>query len=118
MAAEKGDADAMFNTATTLYDEGTGVDQSNGKALQHYTMAAELGHVNAMFNLALMHNNGQGVPQSNKTAREWFTGTKARDAGEESSIEELRLLDAQKGMPAATTTTATATSDQNNVQYM
>ena len=43
-------------------------------ARHFYKIAAELGNLNAMYNLGLMDLNGQGLPAPNyQSAREWFT---------------------------------------------
>ena len=47
MAAERGNVNAMTNLCV-LHELGKGVDQSDGKAVQYYTMAAEQGEVDTM----------------------------------------------------------------------
>ena len=41
-------------------------------ALKEWKPLAELGDVNAQFNLGVMYYNGQGVPKDYKIAVEWF----------------------------------------------
>ena len=42
-------------------------------AVKWYTLAAEQGTAFAQYNLGLMYNNGQGVPQDYETAVKWYT---------------------------------------------
>ena len=37
------------------------------------TLAAEQGEAKAQFNLGVMYDNGEGVPQDDKTAVKWYT---------------------------------------------
>ncbi len=46
-----------------MYDNGQGVPQDYAKAAEWFREAAEQGHLNARFNLALMYGDGQGVPK-------------------------------------------------------
>ena len=41
-------------------------------ALKYYGVAADKGHADAQFNLAVMHQNGWGVPQSDEKANEYY----------------------------------------------
>ena len=41
-------------------------------ALREWTPLAEQGDATAQFNLGLMYDNGQGVPQNHKTAVKWY----------------------------------------------
>ena len=41
-------------------------------ALREWTPLAEQGDAPAQFNLGLMYDNGQGVPQDDKTAVKWY----------------------------------------------
>ena len=54
-------------------------------------MAAANGHASAQINLGSMYHHGQGVKQSNKLAREWWT--KAAEQGHETAITNLKMLD-------------------------
>ena len=40
--------------------------------LREWTPLAEQGDADAQFNLGVMYNQGQGVPQDNKTAVKWY----------------------------------------------
>ncbi len=42
------------------------------KALQWYRKAAEQGEVTAQYNLGVMYDNGQGVPQDYAQAHMWY----------------------------------------------
>ena len=42
-------------------------------ALREWTPLAEQGDASAQYNLGLMYDNGQGVPQNYKTAVTWYT---------------------------------------------
>ena len=42
-------------------------------ALQEWIPLAEAGDPDAQFNLGVMYNNGQGVPQDYKKAMKWYT---------------------------------------------
>ena len=41
--------------------------------MKWYTLAAEQGEASAQYNLGFMYNNGEGVPQDDKTAVKWYT---------------------------------------------
>ena len=69
-------------------------------------MAAEQGHVKAMFNLGHVYIQGQGVAQSNESAREWWT--KAANEGHEGAIKNLKILDKNEGKPTTTPPSPTA----------
>ena len=42
-------------------------------ALAEWTPLAEQGYVDAQYNLGLMYDNGEGVPENDKTAVKWYT---------------------------------------------
>jgi TPR repeat protein len=48
-------------------------------ALKWYTLAAERGHVYALYNLGVMYENGESVLKNDKTAVKWYT--KAAEQG-------------------------------------
>ena len=54
-----------------MYADGRGVPQDDAIAVTWYTKAAEQGHADAQFKLALMYANGRGVPQDDVTAHMW-----------------------------------------------
>jgi uncharacterized protein len=57
------------------FDKGLAAAQSGDfeTALREWTPLAKQGHVQAQYNLALMYDNGEGVPQDYKTAVKWYT---------------------------------------------
>ena len=56
-----------------MYRDGQGVAQSFERAVELWTMAAEQGQVEAMFNLGNWYRDGKGVVQSFNKAVELFT---------------------------------------------
>ena len=59
---------ADFNKGFTAYRNG-----DYATALKELTPLAEQGHSDAQYNLGLLYNNGQGVPQDYSTAVKWWT---------------------------------------------
>jgi len=51
-----------------MYDEGEGTREDNGEAIKWYTAAASQGEASAMFNLAIMYMNGEGIRTNNAMA--------------------------------------------------
>ena len=70
-AAEKGDAEAMYNLGG-LYNRGQGVPQDYQQAAQWYRQAAEKGDGDAMYNLGVFYSNGQGVARDYQQATQWY----------------------------------------------
>ena len=60
------------------------------RALAIWVKAAEAGDTNAMFNLGLLYDNGQGVAQDYGKAREWYQ--KAAEAGNTDAKKALLRL--------------------------
>ncbi len=54
-------------------------------AFKEFAPLAEQGNADAQFNLALMYDNGQGVPQDYKQAVKWYTKAAAQGSGEAQS---------------------------------
>ena len=73
-AMQAGNVEAAGMLAKNAYSAGN-FDQ----AIQFYTTAAELGDVNAMYELGTMYYKGTGIDKNYETAREWFS--KAAEAG-------------------------------------
>jgi len=84
--AEQGLPEAQFNLGL-MYDKGQGVpqdyaeavkwyhkaaEQGNAKAVKWYRKAAEQGNAEAQFNLGLMYDKRQGVPQDYAEAVKWY----------------------------------------------
>lgn len=65
------EADELFSQAKTYHD-GTGVDVDLRKALALYTLAADLGNIDARINLGYMYFVGEGVAQNYGTARKYY----------------------------------------------
>ncbi|THJ18869.1 MAG: sel1 repeat family protein [Nitrospira sp. CG24E] len=62
------------------------------KALREWQPLAEQGDARAQFYLGLLHQNGDGIPQSNEKAREWYEKSAAQ--GEANAQFYLGLLSA------------------------
>jgi TPR repeat protein len=64
-----------------------GLDAANSgdfaTALREWKPLAEQGHARAQYNMGVMYENGQGVPQDNKTAVKWY-----RLAAEQNSFHQ------------------------------
>jgi TPR repeat protein len=68
----------LFITSATCwadYEDGLAARQRGdySTAVREFTALAERGHPEAQFNLGLLHQNGQGVPQSYAEAAKWYT---------------------------------------------
>ena len=85
-AADAGDSDSM-NGIGYLYQNGLGVAQDYGKAMEWYQKSADAGNSSAMANIAYMYEYGEGVPANQRTAMEWYQ--KAADAGDEDAKAKL-----------------------------
>jgi TPR repeat protein len=66
------------------------VQQNYTLAAKWYRKAAEQGHARAQTNLALMYEDGEGVPQNRQEAIRWFK--KAAAQGEEKAVKGLVRL--------------------------
>ena len=57
------------------FDKGLAAVKSGDfeTALREWTPLAEQGHIFAQFNVGLMYDKGDGVPQDYKTAAKWYT---------------------------------------------
>jgi TPR repeat protein len=78
--AKRHDPDALFRLAFMLRHGFPGVPQQLDKAIELYTMAADLGHAEAQSNLGVLFAKGVGVPKDQKRAKELYH--KAAMAGE------------------------------------
>ncbi len=70
LAAEQGNADAMFYIGE-IYKNGKGVMKDINKAAKWYLKAAELDHTEAQFNIGFCYKNGKGVPKNDKLLDGW-----------------------------------------------
>ena len=84
------------------YTKGKGVSQNDKRALELYTMAAELDYVDAIYNLGAMYGNGQGTEQDIPKAKELFM--KAATLGHVGAILALKKLDKIEGNTTPTFT--------------
>ena len=67
-------------------------------ALAEFLKAAEGGHLNACFNLGMMHQNGWGVNPDNKKALEWYR--KAAEKGHPGAQVNLGVMfEKGRGVP-------------------
>eukprot|EP00882_Tetradesmus_deserticola_P011726 GHRQ01012405.1.p1 GENE.GHRQ01012405.1~~GHRQ01012405.1.p1 ORF type:complete len:438 (+),score=218.92 GHRQ01012405.1:79-1314(+) len=67
-AADQGDRDAHFYLGA-MYMNGLGMRRrSLSKAFMHHFQAAQAGHVQALYNTAVMHMAGKGTPKACKPA--------------------------------------------------
>lgn len=71
IAAEKGDADAMYLLGVA-HHKGQGIPQDYVAAISWYKLAAMQDHVIAQYNLAVYYENGEGVPQNYAEAIKWY----------------------------------------------
>ena len=71
MAAARGDSVGQFCLAMHI-KRGDGVTKDLGMAAQLLLQAADNHHVQAMYNLGVMHHNGQGMPKDHEAARHWY----------------------------------------------
>jgi len=76
---------AGFEEGLAAYDRG-----DYRTALREWKPLAEKGIARAQYNLALMYNNGQGVPKNYALARKWFT--KAALQGHAGAQNNLGLM--------------------------
>ena len=71
--AEQGDARVQF-VLGTIYDFGRGgIPQDFKKAMSWYLRAAQQDHSSAQYNLAIMYQDGVGVPKDYVQAYMWFS---------------------------------------------
>jgi TPR repeat protein len=77
---------------------GEGVPHDDEQAIQWYTKAAEQGHVDAQYNLALMYKHGKGVLLDFRQTVQWYT--KAAEQGHVDAQFNLALMYKHgKGVP-------------------
>lgn len=56
-----------------MYDNGEGVSQDHGQAMDWYRKAADQGYADAQLNLGVMYAKGEGVPQDLARAHKWLS---------------------------------------------
>ena len=80
-----------------FYRQGTGgVTQSDKRAIEFFTLAAEQGLAEAQYALGYMYAEGEIVEQSHSKAREWWT--KAAAQGHKNAITALKIMDENEGI--------------------
>jgi len=72
------------------YFFGDGVPQDFTEAIKWYRKAAQLGNVEAQFNLGGIYQEGVVVPQDSAEATEWYL--KAVDQGHEKARYNLEVM--------------------------
>ena len=86
-------ANADFDEGVVAYGKG-----DYATALRAWQPLAEQGDAAAQYNLGLMHETGQGVPQDDKAAAQWFR--RAAEQGHASAQNSLGVMyDQGKGVP-------------------
>lgn len=70
--AEGGDKYGQYNLAVFYTDDSLGVPQDYAQAARWYRRAAQQGHVEAQFKLAVMYIYGYGVPVDRHKTIYWF----------------------------------------------
>jgi TPR repeat protein len=81
---------AAANRLGEILREDVGDPQHLARARELFSLAAERGSRDAMYNLALMNNVGLGGPRDTSAALKWFS--RAADANHEKAIEVLEDL--------------------------
>ena len=79
---------AEYTLGGIYYEGRNGVEVDMEKAFSWFEKAANQGHIDAQFNVALMYINGEGVRQNQQKGVEWLR--KAADNGNEEAQEILK----------------------------
>ncbi len=114
---------AALAAAADRYATGTGVIQSDERAVQLYHQAADLGDARALFKLGEMYAAGRGVMRDDATAVEYFRAAMAKSYGP--AMTSLGICYAEgKGVPVDPATAYTllqgsaAAGDQRAKDYL
>ena len=86
-SASKGNTRAHTNLGLFFHQGLGGVAKNCEKALEHYIISAEKGHVRAMYNAANMLEYGDGVEKNWNKALFWY-----RKAAESNDIESQKKV--------------------------
>jgi len=86
-AAAEGDAESQFTLAAACH---LGGNKDIEEAVKWYTLAAEQGHTQAQFNLAMMYFVGEDVPKDFDITAKWLK--LAAEQGEAASQNALAVL--------------------------
>ncbi len=78
---------------TIAYAVGRGVARDMGQAADWFKRAADLGYVDAQYNLGVLYERGDGVPQSLTDAYKWYAVAAA--AGDNESKSRISALATQ-----------------------
>ena len=70
-------------------------EENKAKAAKLFREAAEQGHVSAQFNLGVMYETGQGVPEDKAEAIKWIR--KAAEQGDEDAKTWLGINTKENG---------------------
>jgi TPR repeat protein len=73
-------ANTASNPSSTIQGVEAYKRREFAEAVEWYRRASDQGHALAQFNLALMYDKGQGVPQNDAAAVNWYR--KAADQGD------------------------------------
>jgi len=93
--AEKKDPEAIYHLGGRYYSGGLGLQKDVRQAVELYTEAAELGSVEALFNLGVLYYSGDGVQEDKvKAVQLW---SKAAKQGQLESRYQLGELELMKG---------------------
>ena len=77
-AASQGDADAIWQIAIMTYG-GLGTSKDPQSAMQHHRKAAELGQIEAMYNLGMAYADGNAGPKDYASALRWLNKAVAHE---------------------------------------
>ncbi|MBT9560597.1 MAG: SEL1-like repeat protein [Myxococcales bacterium] len=104
-AIEKGSKEATGQLGFCYKNGMGGLEKNTATANQWYLKSAALGDANAMYNLGVSYENGDGVEKNLATAAEWFErASKAGHADAPAKLERVKQLIAEEQVaPAATT---------------
>jgi len=82
--ADKFDEADQLVEAMAAYNEGVAAYNAGDyqKAIEKFQPLAEQGHAIAHYNLGLMYDDGQGVPQDYVQAHKWYNLSAARSKGD------------------------------------
>lgn len=98
LAAEYGNAEAMYHYSLLLSKGGSGVKVNKREAARYMKMSADKGNSNAMFKYGIMLYTGDGIPLNKKEASTYFK--KAADGGSVNAMFNIAYMyDNGEGIP-------------------
>lgn len=101
MGVDSGDPEAMLQLAIA-YLNGDGVEQSNEKAAQLMTMAAELDNSDAQYSLGMFYGQGCGVARDFQQVRYWMN--RAEENGDPDAAGIVEKIENAEAIQAAAET--------------